>query len=342
MLIENLPKIWIAPLLWTWNVSLITLTFDIGISIIYRFMSKNNPHKITIFNIIKQSTIITQLWILICATLFFAIFSQAFAGISSLFSPLLTLLLFTLAIRTLAIKFYDIRIGKLTVQIKKLINWLITDTALVILCIISGILGTLLNGIPFYLNNNAQIVALFSIESCLNATSLYIFLLLVTASIMQASIMSYIKTGWKNFKTTGLISSMIFLSMISLAIIPFEMMSEPFMFNVFSKNLIRLCFITLPISTFITIISLFFDKKILAILASCGIIKIAMLIFAMILFPNIVPSNIDISQSISCITSFSDIKTLQIMLGIFIFPSLAIALWSVWLFKKLMQPKINK
>lgn len=59
--VTSLPKFWAIPLAWAWNIVILGLSFDIGCALIYRFMSNRNPHRNTIFNIIKQSTSANQI-----------------------------------------------------------------------------------------------------------------------------------------------------------------------------------------------------------------------------------------------------------------------------------------
>ncbi len=343
--IVNLPKLWILPLAWTWNITLLGLTFDIGCALIYRFMNKNNPYKTQIFNFIKQIALFNLIWLCISILIFFTIFGPAFSGLSMLFSPIITLLMFALAIRTLAIKFYDVHFfgnksnyAYLNSSTKKFTNWIITDTSIVILCIFSAIFGTILNGIPFYLNNSKQLISLFRIEDCLNPTSLLIFLLLIIFSITQASVFCYIKTQLHKMKIIALISTILLFTIISCSIFPIENLIEEFHYTYFSKNIIRSVFITLPISALILIAAIINKRYTLALITSSGIIKIFMIIFDLILFPFIVPSSIDTSQSLICINSFSNIQTLVVSL-IFVIPMLIAALCTVWIYNKLINSK---
>lgn len=280
---------------------------------------------------------------IICIMMLFTMFGQAFTSIALLFEPLIKLLMFTITLRILAIKFHDIRIytssknHKIAKIINKTIMWIITDTSLVILCIISAILGTIFNGLPFYLNNTNKLISLFNIENCLNATSIQIAIIFLVSSITQSTIFCYIKTRLECLKTIAIVSSTLLFTLISIIILPLTQINDAGLFSYFSHDFVLYCFMTLPISAMLLLIFLLTKRCKLALMTSCGIIKIFMITFDMMLFPYIVPSSIDISQSLSCINSFSDIDTLIICL-IFIIPLIIGALWTAWLYNRLMQP----
>lgn len=290
------------------------LTLEIGTTLLHRWIENDNPHKKTIFGIIKHTALLNQILLLLLITMFMTMFSQSCATFVYLFYPFMTLLAFTFTIRALIIKCSNVKLGRFTQMMHRTMHWVLTDTALVLIFIISATFAGLLNGMPFYLDNHNKIISLFDMESCFNIQTFHIATIFLATAITQSSIACYIKTGLAKMKTIASISSIILLTLISLTIIPLHTIKLPFLCTYFSTQFIIICYIILPIEAMALNICLFFanNRKMafLAFLFSCSIIKIFILVFAMLLFPHFIPSSIDQSQHLGIFNSFSDINTL--------------------------------
>jgi len=290
------------------------LTLEIGTTLLHSWIEDNNPHRKTIFGIINKIASLNQILLLLLIIMFMTMFPQSCSALVYLFYPFMTLLAFTFTIRTLIIKSKNIKLGKFNEMTHKIMQWTLTDTALVLVFVMSATFAGLLNGLPFYLDNHNKIISLFDIESCFNIQTFHIATIFLVTAITQSSIVCYIKTGLVKMKTIASVSSIILLTLISLTIIPLHMIKSPFLCTYFPTQFIIICYILLPIQAMALNICLFFanNKKMtyLALLFSCSIIKIFILLFAMILFPHFIPSSIDQSQHLGIFNSFSDINTL--------------------------------
>lgn len=326
-----LETIWL--LLWglLWGIYFMLDGFDFGLAIMLPFLARDDKEKNTIYNAIGPFWDGNEVWLVAAGGITFAAFPAAYAVMfSSLYSSLM-IILFALIIRAVSIEFR----GQIASPSWKLF-W---DSCLMISSLIPAfffgvVFANIFRGIPI----DGQGIFQGSILSLFNLYGIAGGVLFILLFLLHGALWLVIKSEGPLMERSGRLSRK--LSIALIVIIPLFLMFTFFQTGLFINYLNHPFLFIIPIIVVISFIgmSLFIRRGAWwkAWFSSSAVI-IDIVLFAIVgLYPNLLPSSIDKSYSMTIYNSSSSPLTLKIMLAVVlvVVPLVVVyQAWVYWLFR---------
>ncbi len=326
-----LETIWL--LLWglLWGIYFMLDGFDLGLAILLPFLAKDEQEKNTIYNAIGPFWDGNEVWLVAAGGVTFAAFPAAYAVMfSSLYSPLM-IILFALILRAVSIEFRG--------QIENPPWKLFWDRCLMIGSFIPAfffgvVFANIFRGIPIDGAGIFQgsILALFNMYGIAGGI-FFVLLFLLHGSLWLA-----IKSEGALMERAGRLSRK--LSIVLTAVIPLFLILSYFWTGLFTNYLNHPLLFIIPLVVIISFVMMFLFIGRGAwwkAWFSSSVVIVDVVLFAIVgLYPNLLPSSLDASYSMTIYNSSSSPLTLKIMLAVVlvVLPLVVIYQgWVYWLFR---------
>jgi cytochrome bd ubiquinol oxidase subunit II len=292
--------------------------FDLGVGIIHLFTKKEEEKRIN-FNAIGPVWDGNEVWLLTGGGALFAAFPIVYASVFSGFYIAFMLLLLALILRAVSFEF-----RKYVVTPKSKNIW---DIAFGIGSLIPAILygvaiGNIMKGLPIQLIDG-KVESSISFLGLLNPYSLLIGVLSLILFIMHGSIYMTLKSSGDQQENM--------VKWVNRTWIIFVIL---YVFNGIMKNILFWILFILMFGALIYIpISIRAKKFGMAFLSSSVLIAMMILLFALSLFPLLVPSSIDLTNSLNIYNASSTQRTLQAMLIIALIGMPLVIIYTVFIYR---------
>ena len=286
--------------------------FDLGVGVIHLFTKKEEEKRIN-FNAIGPVWDGNEVWLLTGGGALFAAFPIVYATVLSGFYIAFMLLLTALILRAVSFEFkkYVVSPGS-----KKMWDWAFGLGSLIPALLYGVAIGNVMRGLPVELIDG-KITSSISFIGLLNPYSLLIGILSLVLFTMHGAIYLTLKSdgeqqerasNWANK------SWILFVVLYILATIA-TFFVAPYLFNGVLKNfLFWMLFVVMFVSLIYIPMSIKLKKFGMAFLSSSILIAMVTLLFALSLFPRLVPSSIDLANSLTIYNASSTQRTLETML----------------------------
>ena len=286
--------------------------FDLGVGVIHLFTKKEEEKRIN-FNAIGPVWDGNEVWLLTGGGALFAAFPIVYATVFSGFYIAFMLLLTALILRAVSFEFkkYVVSPGS-----KKMWDWAFGLGSLIPALLYGVAIGNVMRGLPVELIDG-KITSSISFIGLLNPYSLLIGILSLVLFTMHGAIYLTLKSdgeqqerasNWANK------SWILFVVLYILATIA-TFFVAPYLFNGVLKNfLFWMLFVVMFVSLIYIPMSIKLKKFGMAFLSSSILIAMVTLLFALSLFPRLVPSSIDLANSLTIYNASSTQRTLETML----------------------------
>jgi cytochrome d ubiquinol oxidase subunit II len=305
--------------------------FDLGVGVIHLFTKKDEEKRIN-FNAIGPVWDGNEVWLLTGGGALFAAFPIVYATVFSGFYIAFMLLLVALILRAVSFEFRKYvsspgskNLWDLAFGVGSLIPALLYGVAI----------GNVMRGLPVELVDG-KIASSISFLGLLNPYSLLIGILSLVLFIMHGAIYLSLKSeGEQQVKMINWVNKswIIFVVLYVLATIA-TFFTAPYLFNGVLKNfLFWILFITMFISLIYIPVSIKVKKFGVAFLSSSVLIAMIILLFALSLFPLLVPSSIDIANSLTIYNASSTPRTLRTMLIIALIGMPFVILYTIFIYR---------
>lgn len=302
---EDILNIFGNIMLISFGLFLLLSIFDIGVGIIYTFTKNNQKRSVLLKMIITNAKISNHLFLFLILLLLLS-FNKAYIAIYKIFWPLILPYMFVVLCKFILANLNN-----------KIRNMIIIDIIIVSLIIFSIFFGNILTGSTFYYNNYNHLIALSEISNLFNQNTFRYLPFLFTLCLANASIISYVKLKSKALK---IISS---ITLLCLSIILYtndiESISYIYISQIYIFPLVNLL--------------IFLIKPYLGMIINEFFIIFLLLIFANKLYPYLLKSNLDRSQSLNIFNAHTNLYTLEIMLNILVYTMPIILLLLIYLIK---------
>lgn len=283
--------------------------FDLGVGAIHLFVKGDNERRLML-NSIGPVWDGNEVWLVTGGGALFAAFPDVYATVFSGFYTAFMLLLFAIIFRAVAIDFRSKRESKRWRQ-----SWDVSFSisSILIALLMGTALGNIIIGIPIGPDKEADI----SILQILNPYSLMVGITTLSLFIMHGSIYAYMKTegelqakikGWINNSIIFFVICYVSTTMATLIFVPTmveNIKANPELFGIAIISMLAIANIPREIHK---------GREFLAFLSSCGAIITLFGLFALGIYPNIVPSNPNPEFSLTIYNAASSEKTLSTML----------------------------
>lgn len=305
--------------------------FDLGVGIIHLFTKKDEEKRIN-FNAIGPVWDGNEVWLLTAGGALFAAFPIVYATVFSGFYIAFMLLLLALILRAVSFEF-----RKYVVNPKSKNYWdLAFGLGSLIPALLYGVaIGNVMRGLPIELVDG-KVSSSISFLGLLNPYSLLIGILSLVLFIMHGAIYLTLKTEGEqqekviNWANKTWISLVVLYVLATLA----TFFAAPYLFNGILKNvLFWILFIVMFISLIYIPVSIRARKFGMAFLSSSVLIAMMILLFALSLFPLLVPSSIDIANSLTIYNASSTPRTLQTMLIIALIGMPLVIIYTIFIYR---------
>ncbi|MCK9196830.1 MAG: cytochrome d ubiquinol oxidase subunit II [Syntrophales bacterium] len=314
-----------------WAVYFMTDGFDLGIGILYPFLSKDDQEKRMMINSIGPVWDGNEVWLVTAGGATFAAFPVAYALIFSyLYTPLL-IILFALIFRGVAFEFRATAASEAWRQ-----GW---DLAIFFGSLIPALLfgvafGNIFQGLP--MDNLGYSGSLLEL---LNPYSLVTGLLFVAMFVCHGALYLAIRTGDDLGRRAERFAVKAWVVLVLMAALFF--VNTAFATNLYAnylKNIIWLAIPALAVASLMGI-GVFAMKRQYqrAFVASCITIVLVVMTGVMGLYPQLLPSKIDPRYSLTIYNASSSPYTLKIMTVVallFVPMVMAYQLWVYWVFRR--------
>ncbi len=305
--------------------------FDLGVGIIHLFTKKDEEKRIN-FNAVGPVWDGNEVWLLTGGGALFAAFPIVYATVFSGFYIAFMLLLLALILRAVSFEFRKYvesprskNLWDLAFGIGSLIPALLYGVAV----------GNVMRGLPVELISG-KVSSSISFLGLLNPYSLLIGVLSLVLFIMHGAVYLTLKSegeqqekmvNWVN-KTWIILVILYVLATIS------TFFAAPYLFNGLLKNVLFWILFIAMFASLINIPVLIRTKKFgMAFLASSVLIAMMILLFAISLFPLLVPSSIDINNSLTIYNASSTPRTLQTMLIIALIGMPLVIIYTIFVYR---------
>ena len=285
--------------------------FDLGVGSLHLFVKGDENRRIMI-NSIGPVWDGNEVWLVTGGGALFAAFPHVYATVFSGFYTAFMLLLFMLIFRAVAIEFRS----------KKPMKWwrqmwdVAFSVASILIALLMGVaLGNIIVGVPI----DAEKEFAGTFLGLLNPYAILVGITTVALFMMHGSIYATMKTegklhdklkGWINNSIIFFVICYVTVTMATLVYFPHmtdKFKTEPWLFGVAILNMLAIANIPRAI---------YHGKEWYAFLSSCASIFALLALFAIGLFPTIVPSSPNPANSLDIYNAASSQKTLGIMLTI--------------------------
>ena len=269
--------------------------FDLGVGILHLFIKKEEEKRIN-FNAIGPVWDGNEVWLLTGGGALFAAFPIVYATVFSGFYIAFMLLLMALILRAVSFEF---RRYVSSPRSKSLWDLAFGVGSLIPALLYGVAIGNVMRGLPIEMING-KVSSSISFLGLLNPYSLLVGILSLSLFIMHGAIYMTLKSeGEQQEKMVNWINKtwIIFVILYVLATLA-TFFVAPYLFNGILKNvLFWFLFIVMFISLLYIPVSVKAKKFGRAFLSSSVLIVMMILLFALSLFPLLVPSSIDIANS---------------------------------------------
>ena len=305
--------------------------FDLGVGIIHLFTKKNEEKRIN-FNAIGPVWDGNEVWLLTGGGALFAAFPIVYATVFSGFYIAFMLLLLALILRAVSFEFRKYvesqrsrNLWDLAFGIGSLIPALLYGVAI----------GNIMRGLPVELIDG-KVSSSISFLGLLNPYSILVGALSLVLFIMHGAVYLTLKSegeqqermvSWVN-KTWIILVILYVLATISTFFV------APYLFNGILKNPLFWILFVLTFASLIYIPLSIRSKKFgMAFLASSVLIAMMILLFALSLFPLLVPSSIDMANSLTIYNASSTPRTLETMLIIALIGMPLVIIYTIFIYR---------
>ncbi len=286
--------------------------FDLGVGIIHLFTKDENEKRVNI-NAIGPVWDGNEVWLLTGGGALFAAFPIVYATVFSGFYLAFMLLLTALIFRAVSFEF---RKYMVTPKSKKYWDLAFALGSLVPALLYGVAIGNIMKGLPVELKDG-NVVSSISFLGLLNPYSILIGLLSLVMLTMHGAIYLTLKSEgvqqerMSNWANKTWIAFVVLYLLATLA----TFFTAPYLFEGLLKNfLFWILFLAMFTSIISIPISLKAKKFGLAFTSSSVMIGVVILLFAVSLFPMLVPSSIDLANSLTIYNASSTQRTLSTML----------------------------
>ncbi|QJC38547.1 cytochrome d ubiquinol oxidase subunit II [Enterobacteriaceae endosymbiont of Donacia fulgens] len=353
---------------------IITDGLDMGVGILLFIIGKNNIERRIMINTIAPHWDGNQVWLITTGGALFAAWPIVYATIFSHFYIMMILLLISLFLRPVGFEYRSKVKNKIW---QKICDLCISIGSIIPPAIIGIILSNILKGIPFYIDNYYHIHSQGDFFKLFNLSSIIISFTTIVLIVNHAAAYLQIRIKDTNInnrlKKILKFSSILLLIFFILSFINILFFMKGYKINSFihketnlfyEKNyhiiykkkawisnfqnhkylfLIPLLSIILP---FLTMLSSIYKKLLITLICSSLTIISINLSIGIIMFPFILPSNINYNQSLTIWNATSSQLTLNIMLYIVIIFMPIVLFYTFWCYKKMFfylnKEKIKK
>jgi cytochrome bd ubiquinol oxidase subunit II len=305
--------------------------FDLGVGIIHLF-TKDEKEKRINFNAIGPVWDGNEVWLLTGGGALFAAFPIVYATVFSGFYIAFMLLLLALILRAVSFEF---RKYVLKQESKKIWDLAFGLGSLIPALLYGVAIGNVMRGLPVELING-KVTSSISFLGLLNPYSILVGLLSLFLFIMHGAIYLTLKTdgaqqdkmiSWAN--KTWIILVVLYL-MATLA----TFFTAPYLFKGTLGNfLFWILFIVMFVSIIYIPVSIKSKKFGMAFLSSSVLIAMMILLFAISLFPRLVPSSIDLANSLTIYNASSTPRTLETMLIIALIGMPLVIIYTIFIYR---------
>ena len=286
--------------------------FDLGVGVIHLFTKKDEEKRVN-FNAIGPVWDGNEVWLLTGGGALFAAFPIVYATVFSGFYIAFMLLLTALILRAVSFEF---RKYVAAPKSKKIWDLAFGLGSLIPALLYGVAIGNIMRGLPIELIDG-KVTSSISFLGLLNPYSLLVGILSLVLFTMHGAIYLALKSGGEqqeravNFVNKTWI---IFVVLYILATLS-TFFEAPYLFKGMLKNfLFWILFIVMFVSMIYIPVSIKSKKFGKAFLSSSVMIAMMILLFALSLFPMLVPSSIDLAKSLTIYNASSTQRTLETML----------------------------
>lgn len=311
--------------------------FDLGVGALHLFVQEDYERRVFL-NAIGPVWDGNEVWLITGGGALFAAFPEVYATVFSGFYLALFLLLVVLVFRAVAIEFRSKRESTRWRQ-----GWDIaySISSYVIALLLGVAVGNIIIGVP--LNNMHEYIGSF--WTLLNPYSILVGITTVALFIMHGTIYLVLKTdgnlqqkvaGWVNISIILFVILYVMITMTTLVYVPYmtqNFKDYPILFVLPVLNMLAIANIPREIHH---------KRYGWAFISSCASIAALISLFAIGIYPNLVPSNLNPEYSLTIYNGASSQKTLGIMFIIALIGVpfvLAYTAGIYWIFRGKIRPK---
>ncbi len=307
--------------------------FDLGVGVIHLFTKKDEEKRVN-FNAIGPVWDGNEVWLLTGGGALFAAFPIVYATVFSGFYIAFMLLLTALILRAVSFEFRKYvsapkskKIWDLAFGLGSLIPALLYGVAI----------GNIMRGLPIELIEG-KVTSSISFLGLLNPYSLLVGILSLVLFTMHGAIYLALKSeGEQQERTVNLVNKtwIIFIVLYILATLS-TFFAAPYLFKGMLKNfLFWILFVIMFASMIYIPVSIKSKKFGKAFLSSSVMIAMMILLFALSLFPMLVPSSIDLTKSLTIYNASSTQRTLETMLIIALIGMPLVIAYTIFIYRDL-------
>ncbi|MBF0120535.1 MAG: cytochrome d ubiquinol oxidase subunit II [Desulfobacterales bacterium] len=337
---ELLQSIWFY--LWglLWAVFFMTEGFDFGIGMLYPFLGKDEKDKEIMLHVLGPTWNGNEVWLISAAGVTFAAFPAVYSVMfSSLYCPIM-LILFALILRGVSLEFQTH--SRVETHSRASLHTIWDG------CIFLGsfiptisfglIFGNIFKGLELDKNGLINISSIFNPYAIF--TSFFFLVLFLNHGALWLSFRTEGEINKKSAKAANILWVIVFIGFI-LFLVSTKLLT-PLYQNFISKPLLHIVVIIPFLS--ILLIKRFLNKEDFFKAWLCSSVAIIGFTFIGIigLYPNMMPSVIDPSYTLTAFNSSSSLFTLKIMFGVvalFVPTVISYQIWSYTLFKDKVTKK---
>ena len=305
--------------------------FDLGVGIIHLFTKKDAEKRVN-FNAIGPVWDGNEVWLLTGGGALFAAFPIVYATVFSGFYIAFMLLLMALILRAVSFEF---RKYAESPRSKNLWDLAFGVGSLIPALLYGVAVGNVMRGLPVELING-KVSSSISFLGLLNPYSILVGVLSLVLFIMHGAVYLTLKSeGEQQEKMVSWVNkSWIILVILYVIATISTFFVAPYLFNGILKNVLFWLLFIAMFASLINIPVLIRTKKFgMAFLASSVLIAMMILLFALSLFPLLVPSSTDMANSLTIYNASSTSRTLETMLIIALIGMPLVIIYTVFVYR---------
>ena len=305
--------------------------FDLGVGIIHLFTKKDAEKRVN-FNAVGPVWDGNEVWLLTGGGALFAAFPIVYATVFSGFYIAFMLLLMALILRAVSFEF---RKYVESPRSKNLWDLAFGVGSLIPALLYGVAVGNVMRGLPVELING-KVSSSISFLGLLNPYSILVGILSLVLFIMHGAVYLTLKSeGEQQEKMVSWVNkSWIILVILYVIATISTFFVAPYLFNGILKNVLFWLLFIAMFASLINIPVLIRTKKFgMAFLASSVLIAMMILLFALSLFPLLVPSSTDMANSLTIYNASSTSRTLETMLIIALIGMPLVIIYTVFVYR---------
>jgi cytochrome d ubiquinol oxidase subunit II len=286
--------------------------FDLGVGVLQLFTKDDNEKRINI-NAIGPVWDGNEVWLLTGGGALFAAFPIVYATVFSGFYIAFMLLLTALIFRAVSFEF---RKYMETAKSKKLWDYAFAIGSLLPAILYGVAIGNVMRGLPMELKDG-RVISSITFLGLLNPYSVLIGILSLVLFTMHGAIYMTMKSEGKQKDRMENYANKLWIGFVLLYFLAtfLTFFEAQYLFEGLLKNILFwILFVILFASIIYIPVALKSKKYGRAFLSSSAMIAMMILLFAISLFPRLVPSSIDLANSLTIYNAASTQKTLTVML----------------------------